>query len=156
AVALIAEHPNELVRDQYLMQVADRCRVEPARLRELAAHDARRQPRGEPVLRTGDRAPNGGPRPLPAGGPELAALRLAVHRPEEMASRLDALLFAHPLARAAFEALLSATTFHEAVESADPQSADLLQVLAVQESDADADDVMIRLVERAGNRALEE
>ena len=36
AMAMVAEHPNELVRDQYLMQVADRCRVEPDRLRQLA------------------------------------------------------------------------------------------------------------------------
>ena len=33
AMAVVAEHPNELVRDQYLMQVADRCRVDPDRLR---------------------------------------------------------------------------------------------------------------------------
>ena len=33
---MVAEHPNVLVRDQYLMEVADRCRVEPDRLRELA------------------------------------------------------------------------------------------------------------------------
>lgn len=38
ALALVAEHPNELVRDQYLMEVADRCRIDPLRLRaELVA-----------------------------------------------------------------------------------------------------------------------
>ena len=40
AVATVAEHPNELVRDQYLMQVADRCRFEPAVVRALAARIA--------------------------------------------------------------------------------------------------------------------
>ena len=29
ALAVVAEHPNELVRDQYLMFVADRCRLDP-------------------------------------------------------------------------------------------------------------------------------
>ncbi|MDP9387613.1 MAG: DNA primase, partial [Actinomycetota bacterium] len=33
AMAVIAEHPSELVRDQYVMQVADRCRLDPDRLR---------------------------------------------------------------------------------------------------------------------------
>jgi hypothetical protein len=58
------------------------------------------------------------------------------------------------LARACFEALSAATTLHGAIEAADPQAADLIQRLAVEDTDADADDVMIRLVERAGNRAL--
>jgi DNA primase len=33
ALAAIAEHPTDLVRDQYVMDVASRCRVEPDRLR---------------------------------------------------------------------------------------------------------------------------
>lgn len=33
ALALVAEHPAELVRDQYLMDVAGRCRIDPERLR---------------------------------------------------------------------------------------------------------------------------
>ena len=35
AMAVVREHPNELVRDQYLMQIADRCRIEPDRLRAV-------------------------------------------------------------------------------------------------------------------------
>ena len=34
ALAAVAEHPDNLVRDQYLMQVAERCRLEPLLLRE--------------------------------------------------------------------------------------------------------------------------
>ena len=38
----MAEHPDDLVRDQYVMQLADRCRVDAAKLRErleyLRAH----------------------------------------------------------------------------------------------------------------------
>ncbi|HML01506.1 MAG TPA: DNA primase, partial [Acidimicrobiales bacterium] len=37
ALAAVVEHPNELVRDQYLMLVADRCRLDPAMLRPVAA-----------------------------------------------------------------------------------------------------------------------
>lgn len=34
ALSAVAEHPDDLVRDQYVMQVADRCRLDPNRLRE--------------------------------------------------------------------------------------------------------------------------
>jgi hypothetical protein len=50
--------------------------------------------------------------------------------------------------------LSQSSTLHEAVEAADPQAADLLQRLAVQDTEAETDDVMIRLTERAGQRAL--
>jgi DNA primase len=157
AVALVAEHPNDLVRDQYLMQVADRCRVEADRLRPMAAGAARsgsgppQGPQGRAAAPTGPVAPA----PVAVAGPELEALRLAVHRPADVADRLEPVLFAHPLARACFDALSSAATLHEAVEAADPQAADLLQRLAVQDSDAEVDDVVARLVTRAGERAVD-
>ncbi|HEX4862518.1 MAG TPA: DNA primase [Acidimicrobiales bacterium] len=158
AMAMIREHPNELVRDQYLMQVADRCRVDPDRLRTMEpvsgrAPGGRQRPEGR-----NDAGPaEGSPvrlEPILLSGPELEALRLAVHRPEEVASRMETVLFDHPLARAAFDVLVDASTFHEAVEAADPQTADLLQRLAAEDATASADDVMTRLVERAGQRAL--
>ncbi|MDQ2729555.1 MAG: hypothetical protein M3Y91_17215, partial [Actinomycetota bacterium] len=90
------------------------------------------------------------------GGPELEALLLAVHRPEEVAHRLEACLFDHALARAAFAALCSAETLHDAIAEADPQVATLLRRLAVETCDADTDDIMVRLVERAGARAVAE
>ena len=34
ALEVVAEHPDELVRDQYVMDMADRCRIDAARLRE--------------------------------------------------------------------------------------------------------------------------
>ena len=168
AMALVNEHPNDLVRDQYLMQVADRCRVEPGRLRQLgdatrgrsaSAAGSRGALDGPDPVRMGNGSGSAAegahrPEPVAVSGPELEALRLAVHRPEEVASRLERNLFAHPLAAAAFDALSAASTFHAAVEAADPQAGELLQRLAVEESDADPDDIMIRLVERATQRAL--
>jgi hypothetical protein len=67
---------------------------------------------------------------------------------------LEAVLFDHPLARAAFDVLSEASTFHEAVEAADPQTADLLQRLAAEDAISPVDDVVTRLLERAGQRAL--
>ena len=34
ALAVVAEHPNPLVRDQYVVQVADRCRLDPQLVRD--------------------------------------------------------------------------------------------------------------------------
>jgi DNA primase len=149
ATAMVAQHPNELVRDQYLVQVADRCRIQADQARRLATASV------AGATEAARPAPSQGrPEPVAVTGPELEALRLAVHHPEDVASRLEPVLFAHPLGRAAFDALLGATTLHAAIEAADPQAADLLQRLAIEEPTTEADDVMTRLVERAGHRAL--
>jgi DNA primase len=47
ALEIVAEHPTELVRDQYLMDVASRCRVEPDRLRVMLEEVRRRPARGD-------------------------------------------------------------------------------------------------------------
>ena len=171
AVAAVAEHPNELVRDQYLMQVADRCRLEPSAVRGLAERVARAgpSPEGEARPRRGEGPPRGtrgpDPRPRRPGGangagtlrPGLEALRLAVHRPELVADRLEAVLFPDELQRAAFEILVEAQDLHEAVETAersDPRVASLLRRVAVEEAASDADDVVVTLVRHASRREL--
>jgi DNA primase len=69
ALEIVAEHPTDLVRDQYLMDVASRCRVEPDRLRTLLDHVRRRPVRRHPDeggrRRTGGRGPG---EPSGAGG----------------------------------------------------------------------------------------
>jgi DNA primase len=146
AMAVIAEHPNELVRDQYLMEVADRCRIEPERLRSGKWR--------KPTEATREAADAPARSPVQRAGSEVEALRLAVHRPEEVGERLDDVLFDDDLHRAAFGALVSASTLHDAIAGADPDVAALLQRLAVEDTEEDADDVIIRLLERAGSRAL--
>lgn len=81
-------------------------------------------------------------------------LTLAIHAPETMAGRLDESLFADPLQRAAYNALASATSLHQAIESSDDAVADLLLQLAVSESEADADPTIVQLVRAAAMRAL--
>ena len=175
AMVVIGEHPNELVRDQYLMTVADRCRLEPDALRALAGRVAQR-PRIAPGESNGSRPgrpetppPGRGVDGRPPGAgrgrgavadisrPGLEALRLAVHRPERVADRLEAVLFPDELQRAAFEALAGSEDLHEAVEAAeerDPRVATLLRRLAVEEPATDADDVVVSLVRNASRRAL--
>jgi DNA primase len=146
AMAVISEHPNELVRDQYLMEVADRCRIEPERLRSGKWR--------KPTEATREAADAPARSPVQRAGSEVEALRLAVHRPEEVGERLDDVLFDDDLHRAAFGALVSASTLHDAIAGADPDVAALLQRLAVEDTEEDADDVIIRLLERAGSRVL--
>ena len=175
AIAVIAEHPNELVRDQYLMTVADRCRLEPDALRALAGRQAQRartapgetngsEP-GRSVVQHSGRNADGRPTGPGRGRgpaadisrPGLEALRLAVHRPERVADRLEAVLFPDELQRAAFEALTGSEDLHQAVEAAeehDPRVATLLRRLAVEEPATDADDVVVTLVRNASRRAL--
>ena len=160
AMQVVAEHPNELVRDQYLMQIADRCQIDPARLRagdwKVAPQAGRGGTRRVDLAAGNVRAGREGGRgvPVAAVGAELEALRLAVHRPETVADRLEEVLFADELHRSAYLALAGAATLHEAIDGTDPDTADLLQRLAVEEAEEDPDDVLIRLLERAGQRAL--
>jgi DNA primase len=167
AVGVVGAHPNELLRDQYLMEVADRCRMDVTRLRSLPPPVVRPSDgRGRPGSRSDGSRSDGGrsDEQDPAGGAPLLglssveeeALRLAINRPGEVADRLEDALFSHPLALAAFQALCGADTLLEAIEEADPQAAQLLSRLAVEEDDGDTEAVMVRLVERAGSRAVNE
>ncbi|HMC41169.1 MAG TPA: DNA primase [Acidimicrobiales bacterium] len=151
ALAMIGEHPDELVRDQYLMQVADRCRVDADRLRSMASAGPAGARRPATVVAA---RPTGDDGSEALSGPEREALRLAVHRREDVIARLDRPLFAHALAGNCFVLLRQAGDLHEAIARADPQLSDLLQRLAVEETEADPDDVTIRLVERAVHKEL--
>jgi len=157
AVAVVAKHPSDLVRDQYLMEVAGRVRIEPDRLRTLL----RAGPVGHPDggVRTSSSSSGlstrRGEQPTTAG-PEIEALRLAVNHPDLVAERLHDVLFTGETAAAAYHALGSAATLHEAIEGAPPDAAELLRRLAVEDVEADADDVMARLAREAAERAVSE
>ena len=87
----------------------------------------------------------------------LEALRLAVHQPEQVASRLERFLFLDPLQRAAFDALVAVDDLHVAIEHAEqagPEVAALLRRIAVEEPAADADDVVVQMIRVAARHAL--
>jgi len=179
ALDVITEHPDPLVRDAYLLEVSDRCRVDLARLRELAsaprAKPAERDPepprrREQPRVDEPRAVPNqpdgyyDDPGAMPAEmlieaesgatAAEDEALRLAIHRPEET-SRLHPLLFGDPMRRKAFVAL-SEGGLLGAGDRAGEQAAALLRRLAVDPSDAEADDVLAGLARLAGRRTLDD
>ena len=153
-LALISEHPDSLVRDQYLMQVSDRCHLSPEQLRALPPRAPSRN--GErPDRAVVPAAPKPKAPALPR--PELEALRLAVHHPDESCgpSRYRPFQF-RSWPRPSTPNLASAMTLHEAIESAAPEVADLLGQLAVEDTQEDPDDVLGQLVDQAAARALAE
>jgi hypothetical protein len=183
ALTAVAEHPDDLVRDQYVMRLSDLCQIDTAKLRErleyLRAHPPAEKParrsRGsqdEPPPRDypeddGDfMAPDGGGsgsrltaalRP----GPGLEALKLAVHRPEDVVDRVHAVLFTDRLQQQAFVALLENDSVHEAVETASPEVASLLRRVIVEEPMAGdpelgdpVDSVVVVMLRDAAKRAL--
>ena len=165
AVAIIAEHPNDLVRDQYLMQLADRVSIDVDRLRRAAADSVGTGPRDRSDRRerhSASRSENDAPRrrtPV-RDRTEIEALRVAVHEPALVADRLDGALFIDPVVHEAYGLLAASATFHEALERAGGEVHDLLQRLAVEDlpwgDDAGtyATSVLVQLVEAAGIRRL--
>jgi DNA primase len=155
AVAVIAEHPNDLVRDQYLMQLADRVGIDVDRLRRASSEPPDRSASKQSA---NDAPPR--PRPPVRDRNEVEALRVAVHEPALVADRLDGALFSDPVVHDAFCLLASSATFHEALEQAGGEVHDLLQRLAVEDlpwGDDPSDyatSVLVQLVEAAAARRL--
>ncbi len=188
ALAAVAEHPDDLVRDQYVMQVAERCRLEPPALRDRLERIRREGPRTPPkpdrtpartLASSDDRDPRGYDGPLddsepewdaweddsgPGGGgrglttpefrPGLEALRLAIHRPEDVGDRLDAVLFSDPVQQAAFIALVEADDLGVAIDAAPGRVQALLVRLTVEEPRSEPDEVVMQLVRDSVRREL--
>jgi DNA primase len=151
ALDVIAEHPSALVQDQYVVQVADRCRIEPDRLRNALTLGPSRAPvidlRDTKTTSTGQRRRN---------SPQHEALRLAIQRPGDIAEWLDVGLFTAEPAILAYRALASAGTFHDALENTDPDTKALLMRLAVEETDVEPIDVVARLLHKRVGTAITE
>ncbi len=151
AMAVVREHPSDLVRDQYVMQVADRVRIPADRLRRLLegrplapAPGHAEPPAGgaDPVAGGAGRAGAGGAagrRPPPGAG-GVPPPRGAVHRSDDPGRIPGAVRARQPSTRP------SPGPNHAA--------AALLQRLAVEDDEADPDDVMARLAEEAARRAI--
>ncbi len=181
ALAIIAEHPDQLVRGEYVMQVADRCRLDFRELeRRLEAEVRRARARNRAVAK--GEAPEPAPpepddlepmNPRPAANPprfslaELLdssqrpyneAIRQLAARPGELSAFMPEFLFAHPVHLELVRSLGTCTTPDEVVESAEGLSAaarGLLMRLLIDPSNEDEVDVISRLVERHADRAVD-
>ncbi len=151
ATALVREHPNPLVRDQYLMQIAGRCGLEVEQLRTMSTRPVKRQ---QDVVPDDDL-------PDPVDMPdtiELQLLRVAVHRPELIPDFVTESLFHDPRLRDVFHALLHSSTTLEAIDHTRGDAQVILQALLVQELDEidelRAERLAGRLVDETGAREL--
>jgi DNA primase len=150
ALDVIREHPSELVRDQYVMEVADRCRVDPAQLRA-------RLSRPGAVRVAVDQQPR---RQIDRDSAEVEALRHLIHSPEAIDPLLlldveaSEVLFTDERNLAAFRVLAANDSVAAAIEAADPGAAELIVRLAVEDTESDADDVVALLVRAAVLREL--
>ena len=150
ALGMIREHPDEFVRDQYVMDVSTRTRIEADRLREALKKGKLTSTPVRPST------PARASRVVLSRSAEEEALLLAVHDRAAMEGRLHEVLFADELTAAAYRALMATGSLHDALDVADPAAADLLQRLAVEEPSQEVDNVVGRLAREAGIRALRE
>jgi DNA primase len=171
AAIIVAQHPNELVRDQYLMKLSGTLDIDVDRLREAVTRAARS---GTRPGATAGRSPRRGSQAIdnapsepsqddatadpPVDRRELDLLRWAIHQPKLVVDWLDASLFADAVARDAFELLAEASTFRAALDKAHGPVRALLERLAVEEPPADdePDDIVaVRLMANSAEPAAQ-
>lgn len=159
-VPVLREHPSELVREQYIQTAAGTLGIDHAWFKQAIAK--------RPVVRRGgdeedaeeQEARTRRPRPVVIDPREEDVLRWAIHSPELVHDWLDATLFVDPVARAAFVQLSSAAELHEALATSEGEVRALLERLAVEEPEIDAEPETVRarlvvnLVEPAAERLL--
>lgn len=148
ALAMVAEHPDPLVRDQYAIDIASRCRLEDSLVRRILEQGAR------PALQR--RVPEIRRRPEDRQSPELEALRLTIVQSEAMRSLIVADLFHDELYAATFNAMISTANLREAIDFGGPEVGDLIQRLSVEDSDIEPIDVAGRLWQRYLERRIDD
>ena len=130
-----AEHPDPLVRDQYVMTIASRCQIDPDLIRSMLASPggAPRRPRMEPPARVRGDADR--------DSREMEALRLAIHRPDDILALLIPDLFTDPMCSTVYDLLCKFPSLHEVIDRGGPEVGSFVQRLSVEESTADPVDV---------------
>jgi DNA primase len=154
-VPVLREHPNELVREQYIQTASGTLGIDHAWFKEAVS-------RRGPARRDEGPSEPSGPRvhQVTVDPREEDVLRWAIHEPELVADWIDASLFVDPVAHAAFEQLSSAAELHDALASSEGDVRVLLERLAVEEPMADAEPETVRarlvvnLAEPAAQRLL--
>jgi len=150
ALAMVAEHPDPLVRDQYAIAIASHCRLDQDLVRKMLADG----PKPAPPPITGGRQAQ--PMTQPRETPELEALRVTILRSDEILPLVVPELFTDEIYAATFHALSTTGSLHEAVDVGGPIVADLVQRLSVEDTEAEAIDVAARLWQRYLERRIQD
>ncbi len=158
-VPVLREHPNELVREQYIQTAAGTLGIDHAWFKQaIARSPAVRRGGNEDDAESREREAR--TRPVVIDPREEDVLRWAIHSPELVHDWLDATLFVDPVARAAFVQLSSSAELHDALATSEGDVRALLERLAVEEPQVDAEPETVRarlvvnLVEPAAERLL--
>jgi DNA primase len=161
AIDVLAEHPNDLVRDGYMVEIADRLRLELGTVRPRVA-DLAKNPRrrARPVP---NELPPEAPVRTPLPRPGVEALRLLVHGPEALKERFVAQYFINDVQREVFEALVTPGSMSERVDvlaqRGQDEAAHVLSELVVEElgrsyDDEDVTAVIAQLIRSAAREEL--
>jgi DNA primase len=140
AAAIVAEHPSELVRDQYAVQLAERLDVAADGMRgQIVRSEGQAPPGSAPPRRDESPPPDpddyGAPPVVQVNPREADVLLWAIHEPKLVADWLDASLFLDPTARAAYTLLAEHDDVPEAIDAAEGPTRQLLERLAVEQPD---------------------
>ncbi len=159
ALGVIDEHHDEIVRDQYLMQVADRLGLPPDQLRAAAVRMRQRPPTGEEGERSAATAPDVTAR---TSGIAMQVLRICAHNPDLVPGYISSDLFERPLQRAVFEALRRSDSLGAAISMLASEDAGgtaegrLLADLAASEPTNLSVTIFGRLVHEAAEREIQD
>ena len=148
AMKVVAQHPDELIRDQYIVQIADKCLIGVDEIRRRASEENSKSTTEENSS-VGD-IPN---RPTERTTTEHQVIRMLIHKPEEVADWFHPVLLSDPLVESVFEALNSSADLHEANQMLGQEASDLIGRLSVEEAEDDrAVGVFSRLLSLAAER----
>ncbi|MCY4103997.1 MAG: DNA primase [bacterium] len=155
ALAALDEHPSELVRDRYLVPVADRCKLDPDLLRSTVERfrAARQAARGGRAARSDGFA---GIETDESAGPSIAeqVLLLRLHAPPDLPDWVTARLFESDVERRIFVALAGGASLRDLQDVAGDEVAPTVARLAVCEPPEKADAVIGRFVYNAAMRRI--
>jgi DNA primase len=138
AMRVLAEHPSDLVSDQYLAQVADQLRLDLATLRprlsELVKNPSSQRP---PVQETREAVSRVSFDITTTPRPGLEAIRLCLQGDSETRARFIPSYFVNEIQRAVFEAIYDGLAVSEAIDNLEREgeelAAQMLSQLSVDE-----------------------
>ena len=146
AMKVVAQHPDELIRDQYIVQIADKCLISSDEIRRRASKENSKVEKSVTAREVV-------PAKMERLTTEYQALRMLIHKPEEVTDWLHPVLLSDPMAENVFVALTSSTDLHEANQSLGAEESDLIGRLSVQEAEDDKPlGVFSRLLSLAAER----
>jgi DNA primase len=146
AMKVVAQHPDELIRDQYIVQIADKCLIGADEIRRRALKENSQTQKGITAREVVSE-------PMERVTTEYQALRLLIHKPEEVIDWLHPILLSDPRVESVFEALINSNDLHEANQSLGIEASNLLGRLSVQEAEDDKPlGVFSRLLSLAAER----